>query len=495
MDFLDPKQRKLHSIRLMIGYSLMTVLIFIATLILVYRAYGFGVDSNGQVIQNGLVYVDSAPSNAGIYIDGKLQDNQTNTRLTLPEGSYNLSVKRDGYRDWNRKIEVVGGGVERISYPMLIQTDLALTEVVPLVADANSVRTQSPDRRWVLVSKTGSIKDFTQIDLRTVSQTTGVPATQDISFPDTIFTLSQNSKLEVIDWSNDNQHFLVKHQYGDQSEYVILNRSEPETSFNINKLLEVNPDKITLRDKKFDQWYLQDKVSGDIIFANAKKEISLYQASVVNYKSYGENIMLFSQKTQDGKLAIYLRQDAEIKLIRKVNDGSVILDIAKYDNNWFTAIASAGDKKTYIYKNPWNFLIKTTASLPAPKSIFHHNGSEVTKLSFSANTRFVFARDANHLSVYDVERDKTYSFVSDKPLDPESDVSWMDGHRLLVRYGGMARYIEFDNANKQDLVPALPGKSTFFDRDYTVLYTVNLSTKNPGNLVLLKTDLRYEQDK
>ena len=91
MDFLDPREKKLRNIRLMIGYVLMTVLIFTATLVLVFQAYGFGVDrKTGEVIQNGLVYIDSAPDKADIYIDGVKQQDRSNARLALKAGALSM---------------------------------------------------------------------------------------------------------------------------------------------------------------------------------------------------------------------------------------------------------------------------------------------------------------------------------------------------------------------------------------------------------------------
>lgn len=496
MDFLDPRNRKLHSIRLMIGYSLMSVMIFIATLILVYRAYGFDVDrKTGQVIQNGLVYVDSAPDRADIYIDNKLQNSKTNSRLILAEGDYNLAIKRDGYRDWNRRITVTGGGILRITYPMLIQTNLVDKESVILDSDASIIRTQSPDRRWIMATKAGEPRQYSQVDLKNVNKTTGIPTTSQITFPDELFTPGDQSSIEIVEWSNDNQHFLVKHSFAGQSEFVMLNRDQPDTSFNINKLLGLNPDSITMRDKKFDQWYLQDKTTGDITFANARKEVALYQKSVQTYKSYSDNIVLFSQELPDKTTGVYLRQDNEVRLLNKIKAGKVLLDITKYDNTWFAVVSSDQDKKTYVYKNPWNFLSKTTASKPVPQAILHHNNGPVSKLSFSANARFIFARDGQHFGVYDAETDKTYSYDFNQPIDTDSEVYWMDGHRLLARSNGVWYFVEYDDLNQQKLISSLPGKSLFFDRDYTAVYSLQNSKSQPSKIALFSTDLRYAQDK
>ncbi len=496
MDFLDPKEKKLRSIRLMVGYVLMTVLIFTATLVLVYQAYGFGVDrKTGEVIQNGLVYVDSSPDNAVIFIDNVEKSDRTNTRMLLKAGNYQLTVKRDGYRDWSRKVEVLGGGIERITYPMLIQTNLAEQEIQNFGVNEQLIRTQSPDRRWLMVAKSGSLNTFTELDLKDAAKGTKLPLLRQIVFPETVFSATDKPrKLEVMEWSNDNEHFLVKHTFGDAYEYIILNRDRPETSFNINKLIERNPVKLTLRDKKFDHWHLQDSVGGDLIFATAKKEVSIVATAVTAYKSHDDSTLLYSKKSADGQQDVFLTREKDTKLLRKVKDGLLYLDIARFDGKWYVVVASDGDKRTYIYQDPWEVLSKVNGIKVAPKAIFRSN-EPINTLEFSTNTRFVFVREGQHFAVYDSELDKIFNYNFSSELDKATEVSWMDGHRLLARSSGQTYIIDFDGSNKQQLVGAQPGDSTFFDRDYTVLYSFQDSKISTGSTALVETDLRYEQDK
>ena len=105
MEFLDPKKQRMHTIRLLIGYVLIAIALILTTVILLYQAYGFGVDRHGQVIQNGLVFVASTPGSANVMVNGQLRDT-TNTRFNLPAGHYTFEVTRDGYRNWKRAVTV-----------------------------------------------------------------------------------------------------------------------------------------------------------------------------------------------------------------------------------------------------------------------------------------------------------------------------------------------------------------------------------------------------
>src|SRR5437868_1052460 len=102
MDFLDPKKKRAHIIRLYVGYFLMAIALGIGTLILMFELFGYDVNhKTGGVIQNGLVFVDAHPESAQIIVNGK-PEGQTDARLTLPAGQYSFELKRDGYRNWKR---------------------------------------------------------------------------------------------------------------------------------------------------------------------------------------------------------------------------------------------------------------------------------------------------------------------------------------------------------------------------------------------------------
>ena len=107
MDFLDPRKRRAHNIRLMIGYGLVAIAIGLTSVILVYGAYGYGINTKtGELIQNGLLFVDSKPADAGIYLNGQQNQSPTGARLTLPAGSYELTVKKADRKYSNGTLDI-----------------------------------------------------------------------------------------------------------------------------------------------------------------------------------------------------------------------------------------------------------------------------------------------------------------------------------------------------------------------------------------------------
>jgi hypothetical protein len=496
MDFLDPVAKKRRNIRLMVGYVLTGILIITASTIMVFQAYGFEVDrKTGEVIQNGLVFIDSAPDGATIYLNGEVQRELTNTRLKLVEGKYELLIKKDGYRDWKRAFDLHGGDIERFTYPMLLPLNLEQQEIANLGASVG-FSSQSPDRRWLMVSKGAAIREFIEYDLNNVDQNTEKPRERAFTFPEALFKkIDGPHSIELVEWSTDNKHMLVKHNFTGGYEFLVLSRDNPETSININQLLGINPTAINLRDKKFDQWYLYTQDGGVLQAADSKKNIAVVLTGVGTFKSHDDKTLLYTQPILNAKTQrVFLRQDDRTYLLREISAGPAQLDIARYDNAWYLLVGSDADQKTYVYKDPARILALNDERKPAPVSILKSTGA-LTWVSFSNNTRFTLAQSGQHIEVYDAEYKETFRYDIGDLFDSGTKLKWMDGHRLIARSKNEVIIFDFDGSNFQKVVPAVAGDVIFFDRDYTVLYALNKSKVTTDTLGLIRTDLRFEQDK
>lgn len=496
MDFLDPAKKKSDKIKLAVGHVLMVVLVLIGTYILVYQAYGFDINrKTGEVFQNGLVFIDSAPDGAEIKINGKVHGDQTNTRVALPEGYYELEINKEGYRTWRKNFELEGGAIERFVYPTLFLNDLSSNELQTL--DAPTFMTQSPDRRWVLISEKNKLGTFTQYDLNTLENER--PVSSSFSLPSDLFTVaSGNHNLKLIEWSTDNNHLLVEHTYKGGHEYIVINRDKPEESFNVNELLgSKNPTSVALRDKKIDHLYLYTAKDKSLSLFNVETEAAeIVAKDIVAYKAHGESVIAMAAVNANDpkKTSIIVREDDRDYLVREmVTNEGIELDIAQYDGDWYVAAHDPGKQKTYIYRNPIDFVKKQPALKPAPIMVLRSVGT-LSDLSFSQNTQFIAARSGQRFAVYDNEYGRVHNFEIKQPFDKGSEVVWMDGHRFLAHSKGKIIISEFDGQNQQTLISAMSDLPVAFNRDYTELYALQKESKNKKP-IFSQTFLRLEEDR
>lgn len=110
--------------------ALIFAFLFILIVIIGY-ARGYRLDIKERtVVPTGILALSSTPKAAKIYIDGVLKG-VTDTNLTLPPGTYNIEIKKDGYTSWFKKITLKGEIVLSLD-PLLFPTNPSLSPLTNL---------------------------------------------------------------------------------------------------------------------------------------------------------------------------------------------------------------------------------------------------------------------------------------------------------------------------------------------------------------------------
>ncbi|HJQ08818.1 MAG TPA: PEGA domain-containing protein [Candidatus Saccharimonadales bacterium] len=471
MDFLDPEKQKKHAIRLIVGYALIGAVLVLATTILLHRAYGFGLDREGRVIQNGLLFVSSRPGGADIYVNGQRYRDQTNTRMALPAGQYTIELRRDGYRNWKRVITAEGSSVSRFDYPFLFPSAFT-PDITKQYSAAPGLATQSLDRRWLLV-QTPTANEFDIYDLnaeKPIARPVRVPA-------DILAADSTTQGWQVLEWARDDRHVLLRRLYRQPAttgrEYILFDRENPQESQNLTVTLGFNPTTIELRSRNWDQYYAHDANSGVLFTATLKKPTPQpYLQDVLAFTSDEDRVLYAtSQSATAGNVAIRLRQgDRQAYTLRQLPTGTnYVLDLATYERTLYAAAGAASENRVFVYRDPFKPLADKQPAVP----VHILKVANPTYTAFSISGRFVMAESGDRFAVYDAETDKNYAYQTKVALDtPQLHATWMDGFHLAYVGGGKLVVLDFDGANQQSLMPASAAYIPFFDPDYRAVYTI-----------------------
>lgn len=475
MDFLDPKKTRAHTIRLYVGYILLAVAIVMAAVVLLYQAGGYGVNRDGEVIQNGLVFVSSSPSGAQITLNGK-KSSATNSRLSLQAGSYTMKLSREGYRDWQRALTIEGGSVEHVDYPLLFPNQLDTSAVADYQAQSPMV-TQSPDRRWVAVQLPGEPGSFDVYDVKDPERVKQQKTT--VSVPAAVLGISaqdgQQQSFELEEWSRDNDHMLLKHITGGQSEYILFSRTEPQASVNLTTKLQLKPSEtVTLRDKKFDRYFIHDTQARTLTITDLDNATpAKLLDGVISYKSYGDDVVLYAtaKDADEGKTSIKLYQFGQSYQLRQLTaTDKYLLDISTYGSDWYVVAGTAADDHVYVYENAAQKLRDKPDMPLVPANILKVN--DPNYVEFSANSQMVMAENGQDIAVYDVENERSSTYRLERPIDqPQQHVTWMDGFHLVAVSEGKALVFDYDGTNVQSLAAASADFIPYFDTSYQTLYT------------------------
>ena len=492
MDYLDPKKEARHRILLFAGYGAIAVAIGLTALVLLYQAYGFGVTRNGDVIQNGLAFFSSQPNPASITINNKATKYSTNTRIALPSAIYDVQLNRDGYHTWQRKIEIIGGGVQHFDYPFLIPTQLDDSKIHSYPS-APGVSTQSPDRRWLVINQPANIAAFDVYDLKSPEK-----APLNITLPANLLTKATTSQSwKFVTWASDNQHILFEHVYDGKSEFILIDRTAADQARNLNSTLSANPTKVTLDDKKYDKYYLYNQSTATLQTATLSEPTPVTaKTHVLAYQSYGSDTLLYATDIDApaGKVNVNLEVGDKKYLVRRLPAGTnYLLDLTKYSDKLYVAAGATNLNKVYVYKDPIAQINSQPKNLPAPVQVLRVDNPDF--LSFSNSAQFIMAEHGTQFGIYDIENKHGYNYTATQQLDPPAThATWMDGNRLTYVSGGKTLIFDYDYANPQVLQPASSSYLPAFSPDYKFMYTLRNITPAP-QMELMQTSLRAPADR
>lgn len=490
MEFLDEDAEKRHRVRLLVGYGLLAIAIAIGLLLLIYRSwYGYSLTMDGTVEQSGLVFFSTSPSGATITANGKVFSDKTNARISLPYGQYKVSLSLDGYRTWRHIVDVQGGDVQHFTYPLLFPEKLETKTVATFEANTQPF-SPSRDHRWLVVKQkdtSTSTRRFILYDLKDAQK----PVAAEYLLPSDIYTAGDTETWSQVEWSGDNRHVLLLHNYtaGDATahEYIMLDRSDPAASQNLTQTLSIpSEEMLSLFDRKYDQYYGFNAATGILRAFSQNGTVLRDQLDHVKaYSAEGADTVLYitdipeSGKQVSGTVNVMLRQGSKRLLLRRMSADAAhyFLAVAQYDGTWYAAVSATGEKGAYLYRNPFAQTVTSGGELPQAWRFLRID--QPGTLKFSDTARFLLLANGQSCTVYDAELIAVRRYSVANSLDaPQQSVSWLDGYRLTYISDGTVNVLDYDNQNAVKLQTALASYPVFFSNDNKYMFTFSSGEDN-----------------
>lgn len=496
MDYLDPRKRRAYNLRLVVGYILIAIVIGLATVIIVYGANGYGINTKtGQIVQNALLFTDSNPGGAEIYLNNQDQNTRTSARLVLPAGNYTLTLKKDGYREWTRKFILNEQSVARYVYPFLFPVKPVVTDLKTYGSDPG-LFTESPDRHWLLVEnneQSAQSPVFDEYDLTTLDQTT--PVVQQVAIPAGLLTdFSADSKLTKVEWSTDNNNLLLMHAYSGGNEFIVFNRDRPDQSFNVNKMFNLNPSQVSLYNKKVGQLYVYNQTDGSLRLGDTGSQTMgpVILKNALAYKPYGKSLITYVTNSNEtaGKVAARIWDSGQTYKLNEFSAGSkYLVDAAQFQGHFYYAAGSDTTERINIYEDPLDSIKNPALSKALPLLALHDPGAQT--IGFSDNARFIGIENGQRFAVYDIETDSLYQYPVTESL--ADNLVWMDGHRYMGESGGKIFVMDYDGTNRQLLTDTNLASGGSFNTNFQHLLTL-VPAADGTSVTLQDVDMRAGVD-
>ncbi|MBN1778704.1 MAG: PEGA domain-containing protein [Candidatus Buchananbacteria bacterium] len=216
-------------------YITFFIIFFVVVPILTLYATGYRYNfKKNRIEKTGVLIVESIPKKSDIYLNDKFAK-KTPTRLNhlLPD-EYKLTVSKDGYYDWTKKVTVRSG-------MSTFATDIVLfKKLAPILIEPGEINilAGSPDQQKIIYSK---ILDNSQEEMRLFNINGGTNLL--------VKTLNSKSydRLDFVSWSPDSKKILIKKPADDFNNYLIID----VTNLEVKELFDIT--RLNFSKLKFDQ--------------------------------------------------------------------------------------------------------------------------------------------------------------------------------------------------------------------------------------------------
>jgi len=489
------KRKRNRMIRVIFVDIIMSLAVVALVFVLVAIVEGWRLSSNLKLEQNGMAQIESLPTGAKVIIDGRQDFNETNISKLLPAGEHEITLKKDGYDSWSKKINIVSGLLTRLRNPRLFKQNRK-TEIVENYNNLRFVYA-APDHRsillasdqttkWKYITALGSDKvSIEEIDVKKIFS-----GTFDGQFPGEILQVS---------WNETGEKILLQVKKSNQIEWGLINLRKPSESINLSQAILKYTDRSEKNimggenEKSNTKRDLSDLVIED---AAANKFIALidgnlqevdavaktlsepYLKNIAKFKMSGSEIIYLTNVEKDKRqIGIYrLGDKGGIDLetvVRSKKDAVINLGIVDFDGKKYLSTTIDGQFRVYRTNDYPTY----GSSDNIPEKITEEKLDFVPQnFMTSSNGEFFIAETDGKFMIYNLDLEEL-SLVEHK----NKRIAWLDNYMMFDIVDGKMEVFDFDGGNRRMILDK--GLATGFD--------AVINSNNRYLYYITKTDTGY----
>lgn len=442
-----PKSKLRERTQLVFIYGLMilTIISILTVLVLVIQGYRYN-RFDGRIEQGGLVQFNSRPSGATVSVDTVELANKTASKITLTSGEHTVKFTRDNFSSWEKTVTVKPGGVLWLNYALLFPTSPRITKAAEF-EQVTSVST-SPNRNWMAV-----VANPMQPAVQLIRLDNATPAIAATTIPTEAYSQAVNPATHtftVESWDKNSESVIVRHNYDDKHEYLVVDLRGNGGTYNLTARLGVDVTKIVFSRGDSNILYLltatkelrRATMSSSSLSGPLALNVSGFSATdeqSIIYETYADT----SGKRSVGYVSGGNATSKVIASYELANDAGLSGRIGTYYGEKFLSVAHGTGldiMKGTLPQSDSN----STLALDTVTRITLPNAPNV--LGFSpGDNRMVYAQSGETVTTYDLELG-TRSAVT-LPATASRAVDWIDGFHIATTANGAATYYDYDGTN------------------------------------------------
>lgn len=431
------KRARHESIRVIVSEFFMVVAVIITVIILALIVSGYWLNSDFKVERQGLLQISSVPTGANIEIDGSSSWMQrTNTNKVLSSGEHTITLTKEDYDTWTRKINISEGLLYRVDYPRLFLKEREKEAVYD--ATGTTFATISPDRNSLLLAN-----KTTSWELINLNSDKPEAKTVDISIAFSFISKVSGAKTGLFsgniisaEWDSSNEHILFKVGENDRYEWVLLNIKNPSESINLSKLFDFNFSEIKIFDNSANT--LVAILDGNLrkIDVGGRQLSAIIAENVMDYDFFNSEIV-FSAKSinvDDPKYYVGITKigGGDIDNVYASDNLPKVLFSQFYDNKYITIIEN--DLVAVYKKDDFSEFFSGKISFTPSKYKIGQFGE------------FIIMSSGDHLAALDME-----ALTISEWQAASNHFGWLDGAMIYAVSSGELSVYDFDGLNHRKL--------------------------------------------
>ncbi|OIO18300.1 MAG: hypothetical protein COY69_02840 [Candidatus Magasanikbacteria bacterium CG_4_10_14_0_8_um_filter_32_14] len=383
------KTRLTRPIRLTIMFFLVGSFFVISPLLIAYSS-GYRYDFvKHKIKQTGVLNIDILPKEAQVFLNGTELIQKIPFNLSLYPDTYLLTIKKDGYKTWEKNISINSKQTTYINYFSLLKDNIAtfteLSNVQNIIGSNNS------DNILLVTSITNNKYNVLNFNLK----------------DNTIKTLENN--IEIIDYSVspfDNFAYIIKNE-NESKKLVLYDLNKPENYQTINDNILA-----TIQWKNNDNRPLSTIIENKIVTIDKNANIkNLTTATSSNwYVEDNENVWFYNENTIFNNQKKYQLQNKISKIINLNKDRIIIKtldDFLVYNLktgqetkiNGTNLFWNESNKDWIIYSN-WDI---TTVQENGTINLQYRNGEKIKNLQLLDEGKIYIIQTENKIKAIDID--------------------------------------------------------------------------------------------
>lgn len=469
-------KRKTLIKRILVNLFMVLSVVVLVTLVTFFML-GFRFDSNnGNLEQNAFLQFSSTPSGATVSIDGIVNGAKTSSKSSVQGGKHTVVMWRDGYQTWQKTVTAKPGTLTWLNYTLLVPKKLTVEPVATYKTFYSSLA--SPKGNFILVQPQPNTPSYKLIDISSDNVNS-----KDIVIPASIYSepvvAGVTHTFNIEKWDNGERYAIIKHSYGDKTEWLVLDTQDATQTKNVTKSFNIAIDKAIFSSDSGNSLYVL--AAGDIhkLDLNGGTISKPLISSATDFDFYIDSkVITYVGKgkigTDERVVGLFREGDSKPAVLRTVKGSpDVPLRIATthYFNENYVVISEG--KKVDILSGSYPNTTSDNANSMKIISSFDSQ-LDVQQLSFSPKGQYVFVQSGPSFSSYDLE----YQKMSTSTISSASEVpplKWLDEYHVWSDSGGILSVLEFDGANAHTINPVLTRQAVTLTNNGRFLYSVNQS--------------------